>query len=164
MTRGLIFDVESRHRRFFDVFVDTGDLRYVKARPSHVFRDGDFRPIKNWAEEEPVGSLKSVKGDVKEIMEKASRGLPKPLEKMAPSWLKAQKKVMIIDIARKIGIRVETEDQYTHDQLVNIILHQKELQKLEPIPETVDPVKANVVPEEAAGMVGWGDDDLKALK
>jgi len=163
MTRGFIFDVQSRYRRFFDVFVETGDLRLVNARPTHVFRNGDFRPIKSWPGEEfeEAPGVRRMMDDMGEKRPKDRRGLPRPLQEMSPWWLGKQNKKTLLTIAKRIGIQVDADDEYTNDQIRNMIVHQKELEALGPMPDAKRPQGPPVVDEKAGapGMVQWGAED-----
>jgi len=126
MTRGFTFDAQRKYHAFFDAFVGRGRLRKIKANPTHIFKEGDFRPVR-YSSEEPQGDLKT-KQEVKKIFKEM-----KPLEAMTPSWLHGQKKEKIVAIAVQM-CQIPEANKYNKDQLVRMIMARK-LEMENPLPQ-----------------------------
>jgi hypothetical protein len=155
MTRGFIFECERRYKNFFDAFIWRGRLRRTNLKPTHMFKEGDFRPIKNFDEfGEEIGSLRA---DARALV--GDSGLPKSLQKMSKTWLGKQKRDRLMRICGELGFNHEGLQDLTRSQMIRMILNAKE-QALDPLPPPA-PTEAELKAAQAEQtMTAWGDEDL----
>lgn len=158
MTRGFIFDCERRYKNFFDAFVFRGRLRRSELRPTHIFKEGDFRPIKNF---DTYGTKEgSLKAEARELLE--AGGMPKPLVKMSKTWLGRQNKDRLFRICGEIGFNHDGLQDLTRSQLIRMILNAKE-QAVDPLPPP-RPTEAEIKAFKAEqAMTAWGDEDMAVM-
>lgn len=142
MKRGFIFDCQRKYRPFFDAFIIRGRLRRVGSEPTHIFKEGDFRPIKSVSDN-------SLKPKIQNLFKTT------PLEEMTKSWLGNQRKDRLVQISKQLNLPT---DNKTKDQLIRLILTKKE-ETLNPLPEIQNPSTTipSDVPKEA--IVAYGEED-----
>lgn len=155
MTRGFIFDCERRYKNFFDAFIRRGRLRRTDLKPTHIFKEGDFRPIRNY--DIYGGDKASLKAEARQMLEES--GMPKPLQKMSKTWLGKQKRDRLMRICGEIGFNHDGLQDLTRSQMIRMILNAKE-QAIDPLPPP-RPSEADIKAAQAERtMAAWGEEDL----